>query len=109
MDKSQALEMWKYIMQDKEYGYDFTGRKIKKSDYNKNNQVGWVVAFIRPLELGGTDYEGNTMIMHYTSAEEKGLNYPDFQIMNKSYTVKYDEKEDFYYIEKTSSEQGGFI
>ena len=96
-------------MKDKEYAYDFSGRKIKKDDYNKENQVGWVVGYMKPLELGGKDYDGNTIIMHHTTLEEKGLNYPEFQIMNKTYKIVYDDKEDFYYIEKTSNDDGGFI
>lgn len=109
MDKNKALELWKLEMKDKEYAYDFSGRKIKKDDYNKENQVGWVVGYMKPLELGGKDYDGNTIIMHHTTLEEKGLNYPEFQIMNKTYKIIYDDKEDFYYIEKTSNDDGGFI
>lgn len=109
MDKNKALELWKIEMNNKEYAYDFAGRKIKKDDYNINNQVGWVIGFIKPLELGGKDYDGNIMIMHHTTFEEKGLNYPEFQIMNKTYKVIYDEIDDFYYIEKTTTDDGGFI
>lgn len=109
MNKQKALELWKYEMQNKEYAYDFAGRKIKKTDYNEKNQVGWVIAYMKPLELGGKDYDGNTIIMHHTTCEEKGLNYPEFEIMNKLYKVVFDEKEDFYYIEKISTEDGGFI
>mgnify|MGYP000693505616 FL=1 len=92
MDKNKALELWKLEMKDKEYAYDFSGRKIKKDDYNKENQVGWVVGYMKPLELGGKDYDGNTIIMHHTTLEEKGLNYPEFQIMNKTYKIVYDDK-----------------
>lgn len=92
MEKSKALELWNYEMQNKEYAYDFAGRKIKKNDYCENNQVGWVIGYMKPLELGGRDYDGNIVIMHHTTKEEKGINYPDFEIMNKLYTVKYDEK-----------------
>ena len=107
--KSQALELWKYEMQDKPYAYDFSGRKVKKTDFEMNNSVGWVVAYMKPLELGGKDYDGNTIIMHHTTRDEKGLNFQEFEIMNKQYRVVYDEKEDFYYIEKISPEDGGFI
>lgn len=109
MEKEKALELWNLEMHNKEYAYDFAGRKIKKTDYNEKNQVGWVVAYMKPLELGGKDDIGNMMIMHHTTCEEKGLSYPEFEIMNKSYQVIYDEKEDFYYIEKISAEDGGFI
>ncbi len=109
MDKRKALELWNIEMNNKEYAYDFAGRKIKKDDYNVKNQVGWVVGYMKPLELGGKDYDGNTIIMHHTTLEEKGLNYPNFQIMNKSFVIVYDEKEDFYYIEKTTNDDGGFI
>lgn len=109
MDKKTALTLWKYEMNDKEYAYDFAGRKIKKEDFEVKNQVGWVISYIKPLSLGGKDYDGNTIIMHHQTAEEKGENFPNFQIMNKTFQVNYDEKEDFYYIEKISDDDGGFI
>lgn len=109
MEKSKALELWKLEMKNKEYAYDFAGRKIVKSDYNIKNQVGWVVGYLRPLELGGKDYDGNTIIMHHNTFEEKGLNYPEFEIMNKKYKVMYDENDDLYYLEKLSKDDNGLI
>lgn len=109
MTKTEALKLWILAFGDKEYAYDFAGRKIKKDDFEEINQVGWVVGFMRPLELGGKNYDGNTIIMHHNTLEEKGLNYPDFECLNKKYKVLYDEKEDFYYIEKESKDESGFI
>lgn len=109
MTKKEALVLWKCAFGEKEYAYDFAGRKIKKADYLELNQVGWVVAFMRPLELGGKDYDGNTIIMHHNSLDEKGQSYPEFECLNKKFVVKYDEKEDFYYIEKESNDESGFI
>ena len=109
MKKSDAMKLWAVAFGDKEYAYDFAGRKIKKSDFGETNQVGWNVGFMHPLELGGRDYDGNTIIMHHNTIEEKALNYPDFECLNKKYTVQYDEKEDFYYIEKESNDESGFI
>ena len=42
--------------------------------------------------------------MHQRTLEEKGLNYPNFIIVGQEYTVKYDEKGDFYYVEKVLSD-----
>ena len=33
ISKERALKLWKLEMADKEYAYDFSGKKIKKSDY----------------------------------------------------------------------------
>ena len=60
-------------MGDKEYSYDFTGRKIKRSDYLVKNQVGWVVSTPKPLELGKDDM-GNIIIMHHRTLEEEECN-----------------------------------
>lgn len=109
MDKQSALKLWDLEMNKKEYAYDFSGRKIKRSDYGEKNQVGWNIAYMKPLELGGKDDVGNMIIMHHTTIEEKGLSYPEFEIMNRTYKVIYEESEDFYYIEKTSNDDGGFI
>ena len=32
ISKERALNLWKLEMADKEYAYDFSGKKIKKSD-----------------------------------------------------------------------------
>lgn len=110
MNKQLALKLWDKEIGQKEYSYDFAGRKIKRSDYMVNNQVGWVIGFIRPLELGGTDYDGNTLIMHHTTFEEKGNSYPEFEMLNKKFIIKYDEAEDFYFIERIiTSDDSGFI
>ena len=109
MKKSDAMNLWKEAFGDKEYAYDFAGRKIKKTDYGETNQVGWVVGFMRPIEVGGKDYDGNTIIMHHNTIDEKGLEYPVFTCLNKKYIVCYDESEDFYYIEKESNDESGFI
>lgn len=112
MNKEEALKLWEKEIGIKEYCYDFAGRKIKKSDYLENNQVGWVIGFIKPLELGGKNYDGNTIIMHHTTNEEKGICYPEFETLNKKFIIKYDEQEDFYFIEKIISsdyDESGFI
>ena len=36
---------------NKKYAYDFTGKKIKQTEYQQN-QVGWVITYMKPLELG---------------------------------------------------------
>ena len=59
---------------------------------------------MKPIELGGPTHIGNTIIMHQRTLEEKGLNYPNFIIVGQEYTVKYDEKGDFYYVEKVLSD-----
>ncbi len=99
-DKKDAFKIWEQEMGNKEYAYDFSGRKIKKSDYMVDNQVGWVITYLKPIELGGPTHIGNIIIMHYRSFEEKGLNYPIFKIIDKEYKVCYNEKDDYYYLEK---------
>ncbi len=109
VDKKRAFELWKLVIGDKEYGYDFAGKKIKKEDYLVNNQVGWVVSYVKPLELGGPSDDSNTVIMHIETLEERDNQYPNFTIVGKKYVAKYDEKEDFYYIEKEEYDGGFFI
>lgn len=100
MKKEIALQVWADEIGNQEYAYDFSGRKIKREDYGVKNQVGWVIAPIKPFELGGPNDKNNLMIMHHQTYEEKGNNYPIFEIINKKYIIQYDEKDDFYYIEQ---------
>src|SRR5690554_5812173 len=100
MKKEQALQVWLDEIGDKEYSYDFTGRKIKRDDYEVKNQVGWVIAPIKPFEYGGPNSKNNLMIMHHQTYEEKGIDYPSFVVINKKFMIQYDEKYDFYYIEQ---------
>lgn len=99
-DRKDALKIWEMGMGSKEYAYDFSGRKIKKGDYLETNQVGWVIGYVKPIEIGGPTHIGNIIIMHHLTAEEKGLNYPKFKIVDSEYMAYYDEKKDAYYIEK---------
>ncbi len=99
-NREEALKLWNNEMGDKEYAYDFTGKKIKRSDYLEKNQVGWVITYIRPLEAGGNDNIGNIIIMHHRTFEEWGFQYPEFSIAGNDYRIHYDEKGDYYYIEK---------
>ena len=102
MDKKEALKIWEHEFGSLEYAYDITGRKIKRDDYMVNNQVGWVVAYMRPLSKGGKMDDGNTIILHHHTAYEKGENYPIFTVDCVEYSIQYDETDDFYYIEKTN-------
>lgn len=99
MTRAEALKIWFHEYGDKDYANDIVGRKIKRDDYLVENQVGWVVTYMRPLAAGGTNDEGNTIILHHHTASEKGDSYPIFYVDSKKYEVKYDEKEDFYFIE----------
>ncbi|MBR2891450.1 MAG: hypothetical protein IKC22_03620 [Bacilli bacterium] len=103
MDKKEALLIWEHEYGSLEYAYDIVGRKIKREDYMVENQVGWVVAYMRPLNAGGTTDDGNTIILHHHTASEKGDSYPEFFVDSKKYIVKHDEIEDFYYIESTDN------
>ena len=109
--KEKALELWKLEMADKEYGYDFSGKKIKRDEYLADNRVGWLVAHVKPLETGGPDNDSNYVIMHHETFRERDGKYPTFEIVGKEYTVKYDKKNDFYYIEKIlkDDDDGGFF
>ena len=98
--KQEALAIWEHEFGNVQYAYDFTGRKVKKDDYLVENQVGWVVSFIKPLALGGPVDEGNIIILNHNTAYEKADNYPDFEIVGVKYRAFNDEKEDFYYIQK---------
>ena len=111
VDKQLALKLWKYDMQDKEYAYNFSGKKIKKTEYLENNRVGWVVTYVKPLSYGGPDNESNMVIMHQETYLERGDKYPIFNVVGKEYEAKYDERNDFYYIERVISDDddGGFF
>lgn len=100
MTKQEALKVWLHEFGDVDFAYDFTGRKIKRADYLVENQVGWVVTYVRPIELGGNTDEGNTIILNHNTAYEKANNYPEFEVVGKRYRICYDEVDDFYYIEK---------
>ncbi|MDD4057061.1 MAG: hypothetical protein PHF85_05385 [Bacilli bacterium] len=103
-DKKDAIKLWEAEMGNVEYAYDFSGKKIKKADYMENNEVGWVVTYLKPIELGGPTHIGNIIIMHQRTLEEKGLNYPNFTIVDQEYIIQHDEKGDFYYVEKVLSD-----
>ncbi len=100
MTKEQALKIWLNEFGDVTYAHDFSGRKVKRDDYLVENQVGWVVSYIKPLALGGVNNSENVIILNHITAYEKADNYPDFEIVGVKYTIKYDSNEDFYYIEK---------
>ncbi|MBQ3001126.1 MAG: hypothetical protein IJD76_01470 [Bacilli bacterium] len=100
MTKKEALQVWYHEFGDKEYAYDFNGRKIKRDDYLVENQVGWVIAYMRPLEQGGLDDEGNTIILHHNTALEKGDKYPYFTVDEIPYVVRMSDDKTYYYIEK---------
>ena len=104
MEKKEALELWLDEIGDIQYSYDFSGKKIKRDDYLLQNEVGWVISYVRPLELGGPKDKGNVRIMHHRTMEEKGLNYPEFTIGHKKYIAHHDEKGNFYYIEECLTE-----
>jgi len=112
INKELALKLWKLEMADKEYAYDFSGKKIKKEEYLENNRVGWIISYCKPLELGGPDDESNMIIMHHETVHERNNGYPKFKIVDKEYEVKYDKKNEFYYIEKVlpdDDDEGGFF
>lgn len=100
MTKQEALKVWLHEFGDVDYAHDFTGRKIKREDYNVKNQVGWVVSYVMPLELGGPINEGNTIILNHNTAYEKANDYPEFEVVGVKYKICQDEQEGFYYIEK---------
>jgi len=105
MTKEDALAIWLDEIGNQEYSYDFSGRKIKREDYMVDNQVGWVVTYIKPIELGGMANKGNIIIMNYLTKEQKGMNYPEFIIDYKHYIAQYDKKGDFHYIEEILEEE----
>lgn len=112
LNKVDALKLWQNEMGNKEYAYDFSGKKIKCADYEVKNQVGWIATYLRPLEAGGTDNAGNIIIMHHRTFEEWNYQYPEFSLDLQKYIIHYEEKGDFYYIEKVLEEDeddGGFF
>ena len=99
LDKKEALLIWHHEYGDHEYARDIVGRKIKMEDYLVENQVGWVVTYMRPLDKGGSTDDGNTIILHHHTASEKGEDYPIFSVDSVKYQVLHEEDGDFYYIE----------
>lgn len=100
MTKTEALKIWNREFGDTDYAHDFTGRKIKRDDFEVMNQVGWRVEYIMPLSLGGLQNADNEVIVHHVTAYEKGDNYPYFEVVGTKYHIGHDEKDDFYFIEK---------
>ena len=90
MKKEDALKVWLHEFGDVDYAHD----------YLVENQVGWVVSYIKPISLGGPDNTDNMIILNHNTAYEKAENYPDFEVVGVKYTIKYDSADDFYYIEK---------
>ncbi len=105
MDKVKALELWLDEIGDVAYAYDFSGKKIKKEDYLVKNEVGWVVGYVKPLELGGKKSKGNIMIMHHRTFDEKGQDFPEFYIGHTHYQCVHDKKLDYYYIEQVLDDE----
>ena len=99
-NKEEALSIWEHEMGKKEYAYDFAGKKIKFDAYLKNNEVGWVITFLRPLSLGGSNNLNNIIIMHHRTFNERNDQYPKFTIDEKEYIVHHNVNEDYYYLEK---------
>ena len=93
MKKEEALKVWLHEFGDVDYAHDFTGRKVKRDDYLVENQVGWVVTYMRPLNQGGTPDEGNTIILHHHTAFEKGDSYPEFYVDSIKYVVKHEVEQ----------------
>ncbi|HHU80243.1 MAG: hypothetical protein ACOX40_03425 [Bacilli bacterium] len=104
MDRSEALKIWEHEFGDLDYAYDFVGRKIKREDYDVENQVGWIVGYMRPLSQNGPTHIGNIIIMHHHTAREKGDSYPYFKVEEVEYVVRYVEKGDYYFIEKVQED-----
>ncbi len=100
MNKEEALKVWLREFGDVDYSHDFAGKKIKRDDYMIENQVGWVVSYVMPLKKGGKDNYDNMIILNHITELEKGENYPDFEVVGVKYTIKYDQSEDYYYIER---------
>lgn len=100
ISKEDAMKVWLHEFGDVDFAKDFTGRKIKRVDYLVENQVGWVVTFVKPLSLGGPYDEGNVIIMNHITAYDKGDDYPCFEVAGVKYQAFYDKKGDFHYIEK---------
>ena len=104
MTKEEALQIWLHEFGDRDFAYDFTGRKIKRFDYEVKNQVGWIVSYVKPLELGGPQDEGNTIIINHNTAYEKANHYPSFEVVGVKYRICHDKIDNFYYIEKVIDE-----
>ena len=100
MKKEDALNVWLREFGDVDYAHDFSGKKIKRDDYEVENQVGWVVSYVMPLCKGGKDNPDNMIILHHVTAFEKGDLYPDFEVTGVKYTIKHDDVDDFYYLER---------
>ena len=99
MDKTSALKVWEHEYGQAEYARDITGKKIKRDDYNIENQVGWVISYMFPLSLGGKEEVDNMIILHHRTAEEKGDDYPVFSVDSMQFQIVHDEDGDFYYVE----------
>ena len=92
-NKEEALKIWDHEFGNVLYAHDFTGRKVKKDDYLVENQVGWVVAYMKPLSLGGEQNEDNDMIVHHITAYEKADKKQESSKLSKSAVGHYQRKK----------------
>jgi hypothetical protein len=104
MDRNEALKIWEHEYGNVQYAHDFAGRKVKRDDYLEKNQVGWVVGYMRPLSKKGTTDIGNVIIMHHHTESEKGNAYPEFTVDEEAFVVRYENTEDYYYIERVDDD-----
>lgn len=60
------------------WGKDLAGAWIRKDQFDKHSQYGWVIDHVKPKTLGGTDELDNLQPLHWRNNMEKGTNYPNF-------------------------------
>jgi hypothetical protein len=64
-------EFWIKEFGNTEYGKDFAGRKIKRSEQGKNTEQGWTVDHILPDSQNGPNDLGNLQITRFKINQEK--------------------------------------
>lgn len=79
---------WEKFCGMKSEGYDYSGRKIRYSDYgNRVSLYGWNTEYVKPIIDGGRDASCNIMIANYISIDERCGMFPKWIVNDKKYVA----------------------
>lgn len=73
---NRASDVWDLKHGCKESAFDYSGRKIIKSEYKSQGENGWDIDYILPVRHGGTSHLANLLIVHRVTKEERNEGYP---------------------------------
>lgn len=89
MSKYTTIELWNERYKNKEEVVDYARRLMKKSACgNPDSQYHPTLDHIRPLSKGGEDVEGNIVICHRKTNEEKADTFSTWKTNGKTFQAK---------------------